>query len=133
MATKNIGKVIAGAVLVILALVYCIDFIHSKDIGEAIVLAVYVILALGICFGFVWAIIDIIKNNGLKKVIFTLVLWLTLFVFVFALVVHGLLFPQSASLYLVLKILFALLLVPLLCHKIYADYVTFRSSRSGSA
>ena len=60
-------------------------------------------------------------------------LWLTLFVFVFALVVHGLLFPQSASLYLVLKILFALLLVPLLCHKIYADYITFRSSRSGSA
>ena len=57
-----------------------------------------------------------------------LLLWLILFVFVFAVVVHGLLFPQSASLYLVLKILFALLSVPVLCYKIYADYVTFRSS-----
>jgi hypothetical protein len=32
-----------------------------------------------------------------------------------------------------LKILFALLSVPVLCYKIYADYVTFRSSGSGSA
>ena len=62
-----------------------------------------------------------------------LLLWLILFVFVFAVVVHGLLFPQSASLYLVLKILFALLTVPVLCYKIHADYVTFRSSGSGSA
>ena len=62
-----------------------------------------------------------------------LLLWLILFLFVFAAVVHGLLFPQSASLYLVLKILFVLLSFPVLCHKIYADYVTFRSSGSGNA
>jgi hypothetical protein len=60
-------------------------------------------------------------------------LWLTMFVFAFALVVHGLLFPYSAALYLVVKILLALLVVPVLCYKAYADYIAFRSSPGGSA
>ena len=59
-------------------------------------------------------------------------MWLMVFLFVFAVVVHGFLFPQSASLYLALKILFALLSFPVLCFKIYFDYVTW-SSGGGSA
>ena len=61
-----------------------------------------------------------------------LLLRLALFVFVFALVVYGLVFPHSASLTLALKISLALILLPTLCYKAYADYTTFRSSRSGS-
>lgn len=60
-------------------------------------------------------------------------LWLILLFFVFAVVVHGFLFPRSASLYLAVKIVFALLAFPVLCYKIYVDYVTFRSSGSRSA
>ena len=59
-----------------------------------------------------------------------LLIGLILFVFVFALVVHGLLFPHSRALYLVVIILQALLSVPVLCYKAYADYVAFRSSRN---
>jgi hypothetical protein len=54
-------------------------------------------------------------------------------VFVLAFVVHGFLFPYSASLYLVMKILCPLFLVPALCWKAYLDYVLFRTSHTGSA
>jgi len=53
---------------------------------------------------------------------------MTGFVFMFAFVVHGFLFPHSASLYLVMKILLALLVGPLVCCKACLDYGTFRSA-----
>ena len=56
---------------------------------------------------------------------------LLLFLAVFAIVVHGFLFPQSASLYLALKILLPLLSIPVLCYKAYVDYVAFRSPYGG--
>ncbi len=59
-----------------------------------------------------------------------LLLGLLLFVFVFAVVVHGFLFPHSRTLYLVVIMLQVLLAVPVLCYKAYADYVAFRSSRN---
>jgi hypothetical protein len=49
-------------------------------------------------------------------------------VFLFAFIVHGFLFPHSASLYLAMKILLPLALLPALCYKAYGDYVAFRSS-----
>jgi hypothetical protein len=54
-------------------------------------------------------------------------------VFLIAFIVHGFMFPQSASLYLVMKILFPLGLLPALCYKAYADYVAFRLSRGTGA
>ncbi|MGA3182542.1 MAG: hypothetical protein ABSF38_19615 [Verrucomicrobiota bacterium] len=81
-----------------------------------------------------WLIIGLIKPRlPVPPPKIRLLMRLTLFVFVFALVVHGLLFPYSAALYLVVKILLALLVVPVLCYKAYADYIAFRSSHSGSA
>jgi hypothetical protein len=50
-------------------------------------------------------------------------------VFLFAFIVHGFLFPQSASLYLAMKILLPLALLPALCYKAHSDYVAFRLSR----
>jgi len=58
---------------------------------------------------------------------------LAFFTFLFALIVHGFIFPQSAGLYLLVKILCAVFMVPALCYKAYADYTLFRSSHSGSA
>jgi len=58
---------------------------------------------------------------------------LALFVFLFAFIVHGFLFPHSAGLYLLMKILCPLFTLPALCYKAYADYVLFRSSHSGNA
>ena len=57
-----------------------------------------------------------------------LLYWTTGFVFMFAFVVHGFLFPYSASLYLVMKILLALLVGPLVCCKAFLDYGIFRSA-----
>lgn len=81
-----------------------------------------------------WVIIGLIKPRlPVPPPKIRLLMWLIVFVFVFALVVHGLLFPYSRALYLVVKILLALLVVPVLCYKAYTDYVMFRSSRSRSA
>ena len=54
-------------------------------------------------------------------------------VFLFAFIVHGFLFPQSASLSLAMKILLPLALVPALCYKAHCDYVAFRLSRGRGA
>jgi len=81
-----------------------------------------------------WVIIGLIKPRlPVPPPKIRLLMWLLLFVFVFAVVVHGLLFPYSRALYLVVIILQALLAVPVLCYKAYADYIAFRSSHSGSA
>lgn len=62
-----------------------------------------------------------------------LLLWLAFVVSLFAVIVHGFLFPFSAGLYLLVKVLCPLLVVPALCCKAYADYATLTSSRSASA
>jgi hypothetical protein len=81
-----------------------------------------------------WVIIELIKpRSPVPPPKIRLLLGLILFVFVFAVVVHGLLFPYSRTLYLVVIILQVLLAVPVLCYKAYADYIAFRSSHSGSA
>ena len=49
-------------------------------------------------------------------------------VFLFAFIVHGFLFPQSASLTLVMKILLPLALLPALGYKAHCDYVVFQLS-----
>jgi hypothetical protein len=54
-------------------------------------------------------------------------------VFLFAFIVHGFLFPRSAGLTLVMKILMPLSLLPALCYKAYGDYVAFRLSRGRGA
>lgn len=56
---------------------------------------------------------------------------LVFFLMVFAIVVHGFLFPQSAGLYLALKILLPLLSFPVFCYKVYLDYGALRSSCGG--
>ena len=55
---------------------------------------------------------------------------LCLMVIVWALTVfvHGILFPFSAGLYLFCKIVLAVLTIPVLCYKAYADYLWSRSS-----
>jgi hypothetical protein len=54
-------------------------------------------------------------------------------VFLFAFIVHGFLFPQSAGLTLAMKILMPLSLLPALCYKAQGDYVAFRLSRGRGA
>lgn len=54
-------------------------------------------------------------------------------VFLFAFIVHGFLFPQSAGLTIAMKILMPLALLPALCYKAHDDYVAFRLSRGRGA
>jgi hypothetical protein len=55
-------------------------------------------------------------------------LWLLVVVFALTVVIHGILFPFSAGLYLFCKIVLAVLTVPVFCYKAYADYLWSRSS-----
>ena len=120
------------------------NIIRIKIIGSWLLLVLFSLL---MCFSwryrFLWVALfpaaivslELIKprRSGTMPPGIKTLLWLILFLFVFAVVVHGFMFPQSASLYLAVKILFALLSFPLLCYKIYLDYVTFSSSGGGSA
>ena len=60
-------------------------------------------------------------------------LWLVVIAFVLTVVVHGILFPHSAILYLIGKIACAAPCVPVLFYKIWLDYGAFRSAQDASA
>ncbi len=59
--------------------------------------------------------------------------WMGFAVFLLAIFVHGFLYPASAGLYILVKILGGFFFLPVICYKLYADYVAFRSSSGGSA
>jgi len=81
-----------------------------------------------------WAVIGVIKPRlPLPPPKIRLLRRSAIFVFLFALIVHGFLFPYSASLYLVVKVGLTLFMAPVLGYKAYADYVAFRSQGSGNA
>jgi hypothetical protein len=80
-----------------------------------------------------WIILSLFKPRIPQPPKLTLLFGLAFLVFLFAFIVHGFLFPESKTLYLVMKILCPLSVAPALCYKAYTDYVTFRSSRGESA
>ena len=82
-------------------------------------------LAAGAITGFIRPSVSCPRHGA--KVMMTL-FGLASVVFLFAFIVHGFLFPESAGLTLVMKILMALALLPALCYKAHIDYVAFRWS-----
>lgn len=80
-----------------------------------------------------WLILSLFKPGIPQPPKLRMLFGLTGLVFLFALIVHGFLFPQSKTLTMVMKILCALSLAPALCYKAYIDYVTLRSSDSRDA
>ncbi len=81
-----------------------------------------------------WAILGLIKPPSSPMPRALKVLFLSVFiVFALSVVVHGILYPSSAELYLVAKIACWGLLVPALCGKAYFDYRQFTAVQSESA
>ncbi len=81
----------------------------------------------------VWLIIGFIKPRRPLSPKTRLLFALAFFMFLFAFIVHGFLFPHSARLYLLMKILCPLSVLLALCSKAYDDYVVFRSLRNPGA
>ena len=60
-------------------------------------------------------------------------LWLVVVAFVLTVVVHGILFPHSAVIYLIGKIACGAAAAPVLCYKAWLDYGAFRAAQNASA
>ena len=106
--------------LLFLALVVLLYFFWSHRI-----LWLLLFLAAGTIAGFIGPRVSYPRDRA--KVMMTL-FGVVGVVFLFAFIVHGFLFPRSASLYLAMKILLPLALLPALCYKAYCDYVAFRGT-----
>ena len=60
-------------------------------------------------------------------------LWLLFTAFVLTVVVHGFLYPYSAGLYLLAKVVLVALSAPILCYKVWLDHRTLRAARNAFA
>ena len=89
------------------------------------ILWLFLFLAAGAITGFIGPRVSYPRDRA--KVMMTL-FGVAGVVFLFAFIVHGFLFPQSAGLTLAMKILMPLALLPALCYKAHGDYVAFRLS-----
>jgi hypothetical protein len=60
-------------------------------------------------------------------------LWLVFIAFVLTVVFHGFLYPQSAGLYLLSKLVLVATSAPLLCYKVWLDHRALGAARNASA
>ena len=60
-------------------------------------------------------------------------LWLVFIAFVLTVVFHGFLYPYSAGLYLLAKVVLVATSAPVLCYKVWLDHRALRAARNASA